>query len=389
MTVPIVVAGGGLAGAAAACLLARAGRQVLVIERQAQAADKICGEFISVEAQKYLRCIGIDLAALGAHPIVALRLVDGTSMVSRALPFAGLGLSRRTLDEALLHHAARCGATVQRGQSVSLTRDRNPIVLDIAGGGELRAHTLFLATGKHDLRGLRRRVAGAPDLVGFKLHLRLSPTQRAALAGHVEILLLRDGYAGIQLVEDGQANLCLLVERERLRFAGGTWEGLLEDLKRTEPHLRTRLAGAAAPTRLPMSIFRVPYGFVHAPLPDDPSSIFRLGDQVGVIHSFTGDGMSIALHSAIVAASCYLAGEGAAEYHRRIRRDIAVQIGRADALYRIGGSRLGRAMLMHLAALWPTGLRLGVQLTRVPRWAISRSFARAALWDGSFAEAAE
>src|ERR1700722_6384429 len=65
MTRPIVVAGGGLAGAAAACLLSRAGRQTLLIERETQATDKICGEFISAEAQENYRSLGLNLAALG------------------------------------------------------------------------------------------------------------------------------------------------------------------------------------------------------------------------------------------------------------------------------------------------------------------------------------
>ena len=370
---PIIVAGGGLAGATAACLLARAGREVLVVEREAQAADKICGEFISAEAQDYLERIGMDLATLGGHPIRGLRLVRGTRIASSKLPFTGLGLSRRVLDEALLRHAGQCGAQILRGRTATLKQDREPIVLDVTGGEELRTETLFLATGKQDLRGIRRHFAAPPDLVGFKLHLELAPSQRAALAGQVEILLLRDGYAGIQMVENGRSNLCLLVERSRLQRAGGNWEGLIEDLMRTEPHLRTRLAGAAPPARQPLSIFRVPYGFVHAPGADDPPGIFRLGDQMGVIPSFTGDGMSIALHSAVVAASHHLSGLTAADYHRRIRRDIGSQIARAGALYRIGRTAPGQALLMHLATIWPRGLRLAASLTRVPRWAVSRS----------------
>jgi flavin-dependent dehydrogenase len=363
------VAGGGLAGAAAACLLARAGQPVVLVERQAQAADKVCGEFISAEAQAYLGRLGMDLATLGAHPIGALRLVHRTASVARRLPFAGVGLSRRVLDEALLGRAAQLGAEIRRGQVASLTQDRGPIVLDV-GGAKLGADTLFLATGKHDLRGLRR-TASPSDLVGFKLHLRVAPAQRDALAGHVEILLLQDGYAGLQLIEGGLANLCLLVERSRLQSAGGNWDGLLDQLQRTEPHLRTRLAGAI-PQMRPLSIFRVPYGFVHAPAADDPPGIFRLGDQMGVIPSFTGDGMSIALHSAAVAASCYLAGGDAATYHRRIRGDIAGLIARAGAMYRIGSSAPGRAMLMRAAAIWPGGLGLAARMTRVPRQAIAR-----------------
>jgi flavin-dependent dehydrogenase len=193
------------------------------------------------------------------------------------------------------------------------------------------------------------------------------------------LLLLADGYAGIQPVEDGRANLCLLVGRSRLAQAGGSWDGLLEALQRQEPHLRARLGGAAPPDRRPLSISRVPYGFVHTPSGDDPPGIFRLGDQMGVIPSFTGDGMSIALHSAAVVAGCLLAGRDATFYHRRMRRDIAGLIARASALYRICSTATGQAMLMRLAALWPGGLRLAATLTRVPARAIWNAHTKTAL----------
>jgi flavin-dependent dehydrogenase len=369
VTAPIIVVGGGLAGAAAACLLARSGREVSVFERGALAAHKICGEFISAEARTYLERIGISLMALGAHPIGEFRLVRGLAAASCALPFMGLGLSRKVLDEALLRHAAHLGADVHRGQTVKLKRDRDPIVLDV-GGGEIRAETLFLATGKHDLRGPRRHGVAPSDLVGFKLHLRLTPVQRSALSGAVELLLMPDGYAGLQPVEDGLANLCLLVDRTRLRRLDGGWDALFEDLMRTEPHLRRRLTGATA-VGGPLSIYRVPFGFVHRPGSDDAPGLFRLGDQMGVIPSFTGDGMSIALHSAIMAASCYMAGAPAAVYHQRMRRDIAGQIALSGLLDRTGRTKAGQIALMRLGALWPSGLRLAARLTRLPDRAVS------------------
>ena len=374
MTAPLVVAGGGLAGAAAACLLARAGKRVLLFERMAGPAPKICGEFVSAEAQRILARLGADPAALGAHRIDRLRLVRGASVVEAALPFAGYGLSRRVLDEALLRAAAGAGADIRRGHAVALARSGDPVTLDIEGMGEMPAAALFLATGKHDLRGARRRPGAEPEeLVGFKTHLRLADAQSAALAGCVELILLPDGYAGLQRVEGGRANLCLLTQRSRLQRAGGEWDGLLRDLLDSAPHLRTRLEGAAPLDARPLSIYRVPYGFVHAPAAEDAAGVFRLGDQMGVIHSFTGDGMSIALHSATAAAAAYLAGQPAEAYHRRMRRDVGGQIRRASALY--GLARSAPGLLMRLGAAWPSGLSLAAALTRVPAQALRREAA--------------
>jgi flavin-dependent dehydrogenase len=100
--------------------------------------------------------------------------------------------------------------------------------------------------------------------------------------------------------------------------------------------------------------------------------VFRLGDQMGVIPSFTGDGMSIALHSAVVAAACLLDGRSCRAYHTRMRRDIAGQIGRASALYRLGRAPGGQRLLMRLATVWPRGLiGVGAALTRVPPRSVS------------------
>jgi flavin-dependent dehydrogenase len=373
MNAELVVAGGGLAGAAVACQLARAGRKVVVFEREAEPVDKICGEFISAEAAGYLKRLGLDLAALGGHPIGGFRLIRGESVASCQLPFQGLGLSRRVLDEKLLGLCEGFGAELRRGRTLRVRPERGGLLLREDGGAEFAAGTVFLATGKHDVNRLRRKVRAVPDLIGIKLHLRLSPSQQAALAGHVEILLLQDGYCGLQLVEHGMANLCLLVGRAQFLHAGGTCEAMLETLRRIEPHLARRLDGSTPLMARPLTIARVPYGFVHRPGPGDPDNLFRIGDQVAVIPSFTGDGMSIALHSAALAASCHLLGMSAHAYHHRIRSDVARQIALADLLYRTSMSPPARTILMNLAQAFPTGLVAAARLTRVSPAALARA----------------
>lgn len=377
-TAEAVVVGGGLAGAGAACVLAKAGREVLLLEREATPTHKICGEFLSTETQGYLRRLGLDLDALGGHIISHLRLVRGKTIVETALPFNGLGLSRYRLDEALLNHACQCGAQLWRGQRASVSDITESVIdLDVQSAGKVRTKTLFLATGKHDLRELRRNPDTPPeDLVGFKMHFDVDSTQRQALANHVELILFAHGYAGLQRVEDGRVNLCLLAEGSWLKACGGTWEGLLEELLRTCPHLQRRLSDAVPLLSQPQSIFRVPYGFVYNPPDNDADNIYRLGDQVGVIPSFSGDGMGIALHSGVLAASHYLDGSGAGRYHRQIRHDIARQIGRAGLLYRASRWAPSQRLLMGCAGLMPRSLSLAAGLTRVPSSAVTQAMGR-------------
>src|SRR4029077_5296414 len=159
--------------------------------------------------------------------------------------------------------------------------------------------------------------------IAFKTYFALTVPQRAALEGVVEIVLFGGGYAGLQLVEGGRANLCLLVTRSRFDRAGRSWATLLAELCREAPPMAERLGGAAALLDRPLAISQIPYGFLHRPRPSDAQGLFRLGDQVGVIPSLTGDGMAIALHSARVAASFYLAKRHASlAFHRKSRTDI-------------------------------------------------------------------
>ncbi len=350
----VLVGGGGLAGAAAACLL---GAEATLIERETGPHDKICGEFISWEAQAMLRRLGVDAEALGAAPIDAVRLVHGGTVVRSALPGRGMGLSRRVLDEAVLAEAARRGATIRRGAAI---RRLLPHGFDVDGMGRLEAGRVLLATGKHDLRDGRRRGTPAP-LIGLKMAYELAPEQRAALAGHVEIVLFPGGYAGLQPIERGRANLCLLIGRRAFDDAGATWPGVIATLKGASPHLAARLYGAREQMARPAAIAGVPYGFLHRPIAADPGSVFRLGDQMAVIPSFSGDGMAIALHTAFAAA----AHAGSADsYHQQMRRDLAGQLRRASALHRLGLTYPGA--LIGAVRAWPGALAWVARLTRVP-----------------------
>jgi flavin-dependent dehydrogenase len=348
----LVIAGGGLAGAAAACVLARDGAKVMVLERSTGPSHKICGEFLSHEAQHYLGQLGIDPLALGGHPINRVRLVRHGEIVEAALPFRGIGLSRLVLDEALLGQAVGFGAEVRRGVTVA----------------EMSPEIRFLATGKHDLRGARRELAQAPeDLVGFKLYLQLQPAQLAALTATVEVVLFEGGYAGLQRVERRHVNLCLLINRKRLAELGGI-ATLLDSLLKESPHLRTRLHGSQTLLPRPLTIARVPYGFVHRATPGE--TVFRLGDQACVIPSFSGDGMSMALHSAVLAARFHLAGADPVAFHRQLRRDVAPPIRRAMQLYRLGRGFIGQSVLMRMMRLWPGLLVHAAHATRVPQAAL-------------------
>jgi len=361
----VVIAGGGLAGAAAAARLAQQGARPLLIERSVAEHDKVCGDFVSTEAQAHLAAIGLDVRRLGGAAIDRVRLSAGGRSVATRLPFTALGLTRRRLDEALLEHARAAGAAIERGITVRAVAGRTLAT----SAGAVPADALLLATGKSDVRGAKRNAAGTLDhLTGFKQYFRVSAATLAALDGTIEIVLFEGGYAGIQRVEDGLVNLCLLIDRRRMAAGAAAYATAL-----AEPRLAMLLNSAEPVLARPLTITRVPYGFVHRRGDDVCGGVFRLGDQAGVIPSFTGDGMSIALHSARLAAEAVLAGASAAAYHSAFRRDVAAQIGRATMLQRSGETHAGRDMFLTAAAMLPPLLRWAAAATRIAPAALRRA----------------
>ena len=362
----MLIVGGGPAGAAAAIRLAKAGRPITVIERSAGPTDKVCGDFLSAEAIESLRGLGLDLAALDPAPIRRLRLVHRRAVAETKLPFPACGLSRRVMDEALLGVASASGAVIERGHAVrSVRADRGGLLVRTEAADDREADTVFLATGKHDLRDLPRpgRAAGS---VGMKMYLRLSAAQDAALGDAIELILFPGGYAGLQHVDGGRAVLCLTIVRDRLKEAGTQWPGLLRRLQANCPHLADRLADAVPLLERPLAIAGTPYGFLYRPAPDAPAGLFRLGDQACVIPSLTGDGVSIALHSGCLAAETWLArGNDAGAYHRRLRQDLLWQMRLASALQTACVRPSVQAPLVALCRGW-TGLpRLAARWTRL------------------------
>lgn len=300
------IIGSGVAGGLAATHLARMGAKVIVIEKEKVAHHKVCGEFISYEAHQYLVDLGIDLPAFGAQPIHFTRLVSGRHAVTASLPFRGLSLSRRALDAVLLAKAIDYGAVIRTGVTATKLAYENAGWTVACGENEnIIAKSLFLATGKHDMRDWPRAGGKHNAYIGFKMHFCLADRQREKIARHTELYFSRGGYAGLQPVEADRANFCLLVRKDHFARSGKNWDGLIQMLAQSMPLLAERLDGAAPAWAKPLAVFGVPYGFIHRPATNEPPDLYRLGDQMAVIPSFCGDGIAIAMHTARLAAECY------------------------------------------------------------------------------------
>ena len=359
----VLIVGGGVAGCAASIALARKGRSVTLIEREPTPRHKVCGEFLSGEALEDLCALGIDVASLGAVPIDYVRLAAARRAAEAPLPFPAASLTRRALDTALMAAAAAVGVRIERGHSVqSLSRtvaDIWQVTLD--DGTTREAPTVFLATGKHDLRG-HARPKDPEQWVAFKMYFRLSPAQTAELADASELMLYPGGYGGIQPVEGGVANLCCVVQQRYLSRGGNVWDEFLAQMQQDCPHLAMRLAGAEPLLAKPIAITHIPYGYIRRISED---GLFCIGDQAAVIPSFTGDGISIALYTARCATAAYLAAEAAPLFQAKLRSSLLSQMRLAEFAADGLNNSLARAVLPFCLKVWPGVMRVTARLTRV------------------------
>jgi flavin-dependent dehydrogenase len=243
----------------------------------------------------------------------------------------------------------------------------------LSDGAIYEAPTAFLATGKHDLRTHRRR-ADPEGWVAFKMYFRLAPAQAAELARASELMLYPGGYGGIQPVEGGIANLCCVVQQRHLAHVGHRWEGLLAKMQQDCPHLAMRLAGAEPLLAKPIAITHIPYGFVRR---TTENQLYCIGDQAAVIPSFTGDGISIALHTARCAVAAYLAAEPAPLFQAKLRSALLAQMRLAEFAADGLNNPFARAVLPFCLRVWPGVMRVTARLTRVTQPAAVAPYAGA------------
>ena len=363
----VIVIGGGVAGCAASIALARTGRRVTLIEREPSPRHKVCGEFLSGEALEDLHALGIDVATLGAIRIDYVRLAAARRAAEAPLPFPAASLTRKSLDTALLAEAIAAGVQVERGRSVqSLDQTESDTwQATLNNGDTFEAPTAFLATGKQDLRGYQRP-EDPERWVAFKMYFRLAPDQAAELARASELMLYPGGYGGIQPVEGGIANLCWVVQQRYLTRAGHRWENLLAKMQQDCPHLAMRLAGAERLLAKPIAITHIPYGYIRS---TTENGLYCIGDQAAVIPSFTGDGISIALHTARCAAAAYLTAEPAPAFQAKLRSALLAQMRLAGFAADGLNNSFARAVLPFCLRVWPGVMRVTAKLTRVAQHA--------------------
>jgi len=358
---PALIVGGGPAGATVALRLAQAGLPHLLLERTSTTGDALCGGFLSWRTLAMLEGLGIEGDALNPVTLNRVRLFAGNCVAEAALPHPARAVSRNRLDTLLLAAAERAGAAVERGANVRGVEGR---AVRLADGACIGFDAMFLASGKHDLRGLARPAAarGSDPTIGLRVRLAPAAVLTRCMADAIELHLFDRGYAGLVQQEDGTANLCLAVRRSRLLEAGGP-EPLLRAIAAEAPSLGERMAHRASGSAID-AIANVPYGWRAT---TTEHGVFRLGDQAAVIPSVAGEGMAIAIASGMAAADAYssdgasAAGAFQARFARQARRPIGV----AHLVWRLLERPAAASAATRLARLVPSIVARLARSTRI------------------------
>ncbi|HET7451292.1 MAG TPA: NAD(P)/FAD-dependent oxidoreductase [Thermoanaerobaculia bacterium] len=378
MTFDVAIVGAGPAGTSAAIELARAGRSVVVLEKDRFPRDKVCGEFLSPEALSDLARWGVA-ARIEAEPVERIR--GGAFFFGRGrkiefpLPRPAIGVSRRILDTRLAEEAARSGAEVRFETRVEAIEGSpaEGFGITVAEGGAIAARAALAAWGRWSPldrafgREFATRTRGR--WFGWSRH---DAGDGSRIAGRIHLHFFRGGYCGLSRIENGIVNFAgVVAERELRRRLGtaidgsGGWDRFLGALVESEPDLAADLA-PLHPVREILGTSAV-FFEPHAPA---FRGVLAAGDAAGIRDPFTGDGQATAIRGGVAAARVverFLRGEiepaALERTHRSVWRREFGHAFRWDGVFR-------RALLSPTARrlLLPVALplvRTGILRTRV------------------------
>ncbi len=315
--VDVAIVGGGPSGAILAARIARAGRQVVVLERAPTWQWRAGGVFASPAAVAGLQRAGLDSATTAevARPIPAMRVetLAGTTFRLTYGHDAGgptaVGFDRSRLDPALLELAAATGAEIRRGWHVTdLDLTNGGLTIRMADGGvtRMRASVIVGADGPRSLVARAADVARPVRLrprIGLTYHL---PDPDPGACRDARMRVLHDGYIGVAPVAGGRINVGIVL--------GESWRAAL--IRDGAGVVADAIVRAIPPTEDDPGDWRsgIPTDRVAGAWPLGSRVTRRagpgwllVGDATGFLDPFTGEGLHRAVVSAEIAAAAILA----------------------------------------------------------------------------------
>ena len=319
-TADVLVVGAGPAGSSAAWHLARAGRDVAVLEKATFPREKVCGDGLTPRGVKALQDMGIDTSpAAGWVRRKGLRVFGGGEVVEvdwprlSSWPDFGLIRSRRDLDPMLAAHAVDAGARLHTDVTVTdpLLDDAGRVAGVHAQEGPDKRLTTWRAALVISAEGVSGRLAKALGLVrredrplgvAVRRYVRTPRTHDDSL--DISFDLPADGPSADSMpgygwsfgMGDGTANVGFgLLDNRRAgdadpRTVLRRWLVTLPpEWHLGEEHAVSPLRGAG----LPMALHRGPAY---------TRGLLLAGDAVGAVNPCNGEGISYAMETGRTAA---------------------------------------------------------------------------------------
>lgn len=352
----IVIVGGGLAGLIASLLLVKNGNEVLLIEKKIYPFHRVCGEYVSNEVLDFLKRTHLFPEFSDLPQIKRFEFSDtrGNS-VKIPLDLGGFGISRYLLDEWLYKKALANGVEIKTGIQVtdlSFDPKQDEFCLQLSDFSTIHAPFVLGAFGKRsklDKELGRDFFFKRSPYIGVKYHVK-TDFARDTVALHN----FNGGYCGLNAIESDKFNLCYLGSRDQLRKYGS-----IEEMERQvlwkNPILRRVFQESEFLFEKPEVITEINF---EPKLPVE-NHVLMIGDSAGLITPLCGNGMAMAIHSAILAVEALKQGKTRNEieqiyskswnFHFRQRLAVGRMVQRMFGSGR--GSVIGRGLIEHVPFL--------------------------------------
>lgn len=323
----VLVVGGGPAGTSTAVALARAGVDVLLVDRARFPRPKPCAEYLSPEASRILDAMGAlgAVESTGAAQLagVVVRAPTGDRIHGEFLsghgytPYRPLGLSvrREVLDKVLIDAAHAASVDVREGARVIQLEPRHLgyDVTIVSDGSTTRvsADLVVGADGLHSMVAKRLGLTGSarwPRRIALVAHYEGVEDIGRLAEMHVE----HDGFVGIADVGHGTTTVALVVPATRGRELAGRKEEFLTRWIASKRHLAPRFQHARRVA--PVSACG-PFAS-HAKHAWTTDALL-VGDAADFFDPFTGEGIFAALRGGELAAAATLDARDARGSARR------------------------------------------------------------------------
>ncbi|GAA3003265.1 geranylgeranyl reductase family protein [Actinokineospora diospyrosa] len=371
----VIVVGAGPAGSTAATYLARAGLDVLLLEKSSFPREKVCGDGLTPRGVKQLIDLGIDTREeAGWLHNRGLRVVGGGVTLEldwpdlATFPPYGVVRPRQDFDEMLARTAQRAGARLLEQTTVTGAIVENGRVVGVsAKAGPDKAPVTYRAPLVLACDGVSARLAlsvglekvdNRPMGVAVRRYYASPRSKDDYLESHLELWdrsdpanpVLLPGYGWIFGMGDGTVNVGLGILSTSKAFGTTDYRQLMrswldgtpEEWGFREPNAIGKIGGAA----LPMGFNRTPHY---------RDGLLLVGDAGGMVNPFNGEGIGYAMESARLAAEIVVQALARAEGPARERALEGYPVALKQALgsyYRLGNvfSRLiGNPTVMGLA----------------------------------------